>query len=357
MTVVSYRFEHFVLDGGDRQLRRDGVPVELNSRYLDALILLVSAEGRLVSKDRFLDEVWRGVPVTDEALTQCIKTLRRQLGDDAARPRFIETVPKHGYRFVAPVEDGPGARGAAPAPVAAPGGWRRLLLFGGAGTLGAGAAGVLGGLFYGFAAAAQPVAPGMGAISVLLVLLIVTVALALAGGAGVAFGVAAAGLARGRHGLWSVIGGAAGGLVVGAIVKLVGLDAFALLLGQSPGNFTGAPEGALLGGAVGLGCWLAGRETGPGALGRGAALAALTGGGAGILIPLLGGRLLGGSLDLLARHVPASRLRLDPIGGLFGESGFGLLSQTVAGGLEGALFAGCIAAAMLLARRRFGPDG
>src|SRR6185503_19790630 len=57
-----------------------------------------------ISKDRFLDEVWRGVPVTDEALTQCIKTLRRQLGDDAARPRFIETVPKHGYRFVAPVE-------------------------------------------------------------------------------------------------------------------------------------------------------------------------------------------------------------------------------------------------------------
>ena len=51
------------------------------------------------------------MPVTDEALTQCIKTLRRQLGDDASRPRFIETVPKHGYRFIAPVEalDGPTA--------------------------------------------------------------------------------------------------------------------------------------------------------------------------------------------------------------------------------------------------------
>ena len=56
-----------------------------------------------MSKDRFLDEVWRGVPVTDEALTQCVRTLRRQLGDDAAEPRFIETVPKHGYRFIAPV--------------------------------------------------------------------------------------------------------------------------------------------------------------------------------------------------------------------------------------------------------------
>ena len=44
------------------------------------------------------------MPVTDEALTQCIRTLRRKLGDDANRPRFIETVPKHGYRFIAPVE-------------------------------------------------------------------------------------------------------------------------------------------------------------------------------------------------------------------------------------------------------------
>lgn len=361
MTEASYRFARFVLDRGDRQLRRDGVPVELNSRYLDALLLLVGAGGRLVSKERFLDEVWHGVPVTDEALTQCIKTLRRQLGDDAARPRFIETVPKHGYRFVAPVEPAPGDASAAadriPMPRVGAAPWRRVLLLGGAGTLGAGVAGVLGGLFYGFAAAAQPVERGMGAVSVVLVLLIVTVALALAGGAGVAFGIAAADGAR-RRWLWSTLGGAAGGLVTGAVVKLVGLDALALLLGASPGDITGAPEGALLGGAVGLGCWLARRETAAaGGIGRGVALAALVGGGAGLLIPLLGGRLLGGSLALLARHVPASRLRLDPIGGLFGEPGFGLLSQTVAGGLEGALFAGCIAAAMLLARRRFALDG
>src|ERR671912_2556575 len=104
MESGGFRFERFTLDPGDRQLRRDDAPVELNARYLDALALLVREAGRLVSKDRFLDEVWRGVPVTDEALTQCIKTLRSRLGDDAARPRFIETVPKHGYRFIAPVE-------------------------------------------------------------------------------------------------------------------------------------------------------------------------------------------------------------------------------------------------------------
>ena len=89
----------------DRQLRRGGEPVELSSRYFDALALLVAERGRLVTKDRFMGEVWRGIPVTDEALTQCIKTLRRQLGDDAARPRFIETVPKHGYRFIAELDE------------------------------------------------------------------------------------------------------------------------------------------------------------------------------------------------------------------------------------------------------------
>jgi DNA-binding winged helix-turn-helix (wHTH) protein len=70
---------------------------------------MVREAGMLVSKDRFLDEVWRGVPVTDEALTQCIKALRRALGDEAASPRFIATVPKHGYRFIAPVAAGTAA--------------------------------------------------------------------------------------------------------------------------------------------------------------------------------------------------------------------------------------------------------
>src|SRR3954462_4968166 len=127
----SFVFEQFVLDPDDRQLRRGADPVELNGRYFDALALLVREQGKLVSKDRFLDEVWRGVPVTDEALTQCIKTLRRQLGDDAARPRFIETVPKHGYRFIAPVA-GPSVK-AGPSPER-----RQLMDLGLAGTVGGG---------------------------------------------------------------------------------------------------------------------------------------------------------------------------------------------------------------------------
>src|SRR6187549_186791 len=114
MALGGFRFRDFILDPENRQLRRGDEPVEINGRYLDALTLLVREPGRLVSKDRFLEEVWRGVPVTDEALTQCIRTLRRQLGDDATHPRFIETVPKHGYRFIAPVT----RVGDEPAPVA-----------------------------------------------------------------------------------------------------------------------------------------------------------------------------------------------------------------------------------------------
>jgi hypothetical protein len=66
---------------------------------------------------------------------------------------------------------------------------------------------------------------------------------------------------------------------------------------------------------------------------------------------------MGGSLDLLARSFPGSRLRLDQIGGLFGESGFGPVSQIVTGGLEGVLFGGCIVGAMILARRSLSGNG
>jgi hypothetical protein len=210
---------------------------------------------------------------------------------------------------------------------------------------------VIGGLVYGFAGASQPLQPGLGAISVLLVLLSLTILVALIGAAGVAFGIAAAALLSGRIGPWSIAGGALGGLFVGAFVKLLGLDAFSLLFGRSPGDITGAFEGFVLGGAVGLGIWLASRVV---QLRYGTMIAALVGGVAGLAIPLLGGRLMGGSLALLAVSFPDSRLRLDRIGGLLGESSFGAAAQTVTAALEGALFAAFVVAAMLLAKRQLG---
>jgi len=361
MAPGCFCFDRFRLDPHERLLRRDEEQVELNGRYLDALVLLVSEQGKLVSKTRFLDEVWRGVPVTDEALTQCIRTIRRQLGDAAGLPRFIETVPKHGYRFIAPVawvEDGTRPE-TSPAPAVSPvAPWRRFALLGGAGMIGGGLAGGVGGLLYGFAVAAEPMQSGVGAASVVLVLALITAVVGLLGGAGVSFGVAAAaGLAWKRRWLWSAVGGAAGGMLVGALVKLIGLDAFNLLFGQTPGAITGAGEGALLGGAVGFGVWLAGRPGRDGSFRRGALFGGLAGGTAGVLIAVLGGRLMGGSLDLLARGFPDSRLRIGPIGGLFGEDGFGPVSQAVTSGLEGALFGAAVVGAMVLARRRLGDQG
>jgi len=346
MSSGTFRFERFTLDAGDRRLERDGARVELNSRYLDALALLLAEQGRLVPKERFLDEVWRGVPVTDEALTQCIKTLRRQLGDDAARPRFIETVPKHGYRFIADVQSVGGADAPRPKP--------RLLsheamVLGLAGIVGGLMAGAVGGLFYGFAAAADPLAPGMGAASVLLVLLSITVVVAVIGAAGVAFGIAMTAFMENR--LWTIAGGALGGLVTGGIVKLLSLDAFTLLVGHSPGDITGPFEGTLIGAAVGFGVWLSGRSGSLDRVRRSVAATAVTAGATGAVIVLFGGRLLGGSLALLEASFPASRLRLDRIGAIFGERSFGPISQAVTGALEGALFGACVVGTMAIARR------
>jgi DNA-binding winged helix-turn-helix (wHTH) protein len=349
LSSALYRFGRFVLDPHNRLLTDGDAAVELNARYLDALMLLVHEHGKLVSKERFLEEVWRGVPVTDEALTQCIKTLRKQLGDDASSPRFIETVPKHGYRFIAAVaqtSEGAATDRAASAPAMAAGNaWQKVLLLGSAGAAGGGMAGFLGGLFYGFGGAQA----GVGAASALLVLVCVCVLIGSIAGAGVGAGIAAVGVASKRFWRWSAVGGAAGGLIVGGLVKLIGLDAFALFFGQSLGEITGAGEGALLGGAVGLGGWLAAR--GRYSLRRSAAIAGATGCAAGVTIALLGGRLMGGSLDLLAERFPSSRLDLDQIGALFGESGFGPISRAVTSGLEGALFGVCVIGAMLLAQR------
>jgi len=344
MNPDRYQFDDFTVDPADRSLRRHGTPVELSNRYFDALTLLLRERGRLVTKDRFMDEVWRGVPVTDEALTQCIRTLRRLLGDDAARPHLIETVPKHGYRFIGAVQ----TVGAVSRPTdAALAGerWRRFPLVIAAATAGGGIAGVLGGLFYGLSIG---VGPAMGATSALFVLLAINMVVGLVAGIGVGTGLAAAELVRGDRWPWVMLGGALGGLVTGGAAKLVGLDAFALLLGQSPGDMTGAAEGLILGAAVGIATWAARHHAL--SLARSAAVGGLVAGVSGIAISLAGGTFLGGSLDFLLRRFPASRFRLDAIGALFGESGFGAISRAATSGIECVLFGACVVGAMFFVR-------
>lgn len=340
-------FGEFVLDAGERRLTRGGEMLDLGGRYLDALVLLVAEHGKLVAKDRFMDEVWQGVPVTDEALTQCIRALRRVLGDEAARPRFIETVPKHGYRFVAPVE----REDLVDEPVPMlwrPFDWRAVLMTGGAAGLGGALAGVGGGMFYGLGAAPYPTGTGMGGVSILLVLIALGTLLGLAGGAGVGIGIAVAQFAPSRKWQWSAAGGMFGGLAVGALAKLIGLDAFELLFGHAPAEMTGPAEGALLGAALGAAVWAA--QTYRLSFARNLAAGGAAGGVAGLLIPVLGGHLLGGSLNLLATSFPDSRFRLDALGRVLGEDSFGRSTELATATLEGALFGVCVAGALAWTR-------
>jgi DNA-binding winged helix-turn-helix (wHTH) protein len=340
MSVSAVRFGTFRLDPANRSLARDGARVELNARYLDVLILLVDAGGELVTKDRFMAEVWRGIPVTDEALTQAIRTLRRTLGDSAAAPRFIETVPKHGYRFIAPVEiaDAGVSEVASPTAHASSALFMRRTL---TATWGAMLAGVLVGLIYGFSGAAQPGAGGGGAVSLLLVLALVATFSAGVAGAGIGMGLAAARLVHPARWYSLVAGGAIGGVTLGALANLLGSDAFRLLFGQDVGKFAGATEGFVLGSVVGAAAFLADRRPGP-ALWPALGIAALLGAGAGLAIALLDGRMMAGSLESLVKAFPSSQFPMAAIGGVSGERGLGPVVRFLTCAFEGAVFCVCV---------------
>lgn len=105
----TYRFGQFVLDVREHCLRTDGTLVHLPPKTFDTLLHLVRQPGHLVTKQELLGAVWPGVSVTENVLTRCIKEIRDALADEAHAPLFIETVPRLGYRFIAPVETTPAA--------------------------------------------------------------------------------------------------------------------------------------------------------------------------------------------------------------------------------------------------------
>src|SRR5271157_2947220 len=82
---------------------RNGTAVHLEPKVMEVLLCLATHAGEVVSKEELLKAVWPDTFVTDDALKHCISDLRRVFEDDAREPRFIETIPKRGYRLVAPV--------------------------------------------------------------------------------------------------------------------------------------------------------------------------------------------------------------------------------------------------------------
>jgi DNA-binding winged helix-turn-helix (wHTH) protein/tetratricopeptide (TPR) repeat protein len=102
--MLSYRFGPFDLDAASYRLTRDGTVVPLSPKALDLLLYLVARPSSLVAKQELLDALWPGVAVTENALTQAVSDLRQALGDDPSHSTYLQTVPRRGYRFIAPVE-------------------------------------------------------------------------------------------------------------------------------------------------------------------------------------------------------------------------------------------------------------
>src|SRR5215472_12560934 len=100
---TSYAFGTFVLDAAAYQLLAEGQPIDLSPKALDLLFLFAARPGLLLTKDDILNALWAEVAVTDNALTQVVSELRQALGDTPAHPRYVQTVPRRGYRFVGAV--------------------------------------------------------------------------------------------------------------------------------------------------------------------------------------------------------------------------------------------------------------
>jgi eukaryotic-like serine/threonine-protein kinase len=102
---AGWEFDKFRLLPDKRLLLSDGAPVPLMAKAFDTLVLLLEKRDRVVSKDELLHAIWPGVVVEEGNLTQQIFLLRKALGESAQHPRYILTVPGHGYRFTAPVKE------------------------------------------------------------------------------------------------------------------------------------------------------------------------------------------------------------------------------------------------------------
>lgn len=95
------RIGDWVLDTALNELRRGETAVRLEPRAIEVLAFLVQHHGEVVSRDALLSALWPGSVVGDDSLTQAVIKLRRALQDDAQAPRYIETIPKRGYRLIA----------------------------------------------------------------------------------------------------------------------------------------------------------------------------------------------------------------------------------------------------------------
>ena len=444
-----YRFSGHILSPARRTLVRNGRELPLIPRCFDLLVLLIERRNEALSRHDILDAVWADVVVTDGALSQAIRILRRTLGDDPRQPTFIRTMSRHGYRFVCedvveepdegPLEpvaaatlepdsspsidqalevlldgdsddaegaddrrrqaaetlhqlgtaealdrlnrrkghamaraylretrwDVPGSR---PVPLFGHPGWlaaARILFFlrirraaglagrrwmaAAAGGAAAGAiAGFLGGLVLRFG-------PGSTAGNAVLPMLpLIGMVIGGVAAAGVGAGLAAAEAAfRAWRRLALAVAGASSGLATGATAHFLGRLVLEGLFGRDLSPLTGAVEGLVMGGAVGLGYGLA-TPTAEGGMAtpHGSArvrVALLTGTVCALASGMLGwsGHALGAmSLDFMAQSFPGSQVGLAPLARMLGEQVPGVVTRVAISVFEGLMFGSGLAAGL-----------
>src|SRR5262245_28173065 len=112
-----YRFADFTLDVSEHRLLCGSKEIYLQPKTFETLRYLIEHQGHLATKQELLDALWADAFVTENALSRCIKEVREALGDDAHQPRYIKTVPRLGYKFIADVEE---AANLCPAPELSP---------------------------------------------------------------------------------------------------------------------------------------------------------------------------------------------------------------------------------------------
>src|SRR6266478_9954325 len=104
---TAVRFGPFCVDLHTHELRKDAIKLRLVGQPFEILAMLLGRPGELVTREELRERLWPGDTFVDfdHGLNNAVMRLREVLGDSSDRPRFIETLPRRGYRFIAPIEE------------------------------------------------------------------------------------------------------------------------------------------------------------------------------------------------------------------------------------------------------------
>jgi DNA-binding winged helix-turn-helix (wHTH) protein len=108
--VEGFRLGEWRVDPAAGELSDDTCVVRLRPKVMELLVSLAARPGEVLAKQELLDAVWPDVVVAETSLSVTVAQLRKALGDDPARPTFVETIPRRGYRLIGPFTPSPGGR-------------------------------------------------------------------------------------------------------------------------------------------------------------------------------------------------------------------------------------------------------